>query len=171
MLALLALATATLSACGPATVPEPTPTAAFASEEEAFAAAEETYRAYTDALIDIDLDDPDSLETLYAWLAEDAESTARETFSTLAADDFTVSGVTAFQDFNGMSADPSIGDVSATVCLNVTDVDVLDSSGRSIVSEDRPDLQPLLVEFSRAPTSTGLAIVSTQPSDELVCAL
>lgn len=169
MLALLALATATLSACGPATVPEPTPTAAFASEEEAFAAAEETYRAYIDALIRIDLEDSDSLETLYAWLADNAESTSRETFSALAADNFTVSGVTAFQNFSGVSADPSKGDVSATVCLNVADVDVLDSSGQSIVSEDRPDLQPLSLEFSRAPTSTGLAIVSTQPSDELVC--
>src|SRR5690606_26029635 len=45
----LVLAAVSLSACAPTPTPTPTPTAAFASEEEAFAAAEEVYRAYNDA--------------------------------------------------------------------------------------------------------------------------
>ncbi|GAA1524263.1 hypothetical protein HD600_000056 [Microbacterium ginsengiterrae] len=49
LLAVAAVAAVALSACGPAAEPTPTPTAAFASEEEAFTAAEETYRAYNDA--------------------------------------------------------------------------------------------------------------------------
>ena len=53
----LALALGLTTACQPE--PSPSPSApAFANEEEAFAAAEETYRAYVDALNQVDLSDP-----------------------------------------------------------------------------------------------------------------
>lgn len=45
----LALTAGALAACTPTPEPSPTPTALFSSDEEAFAAAEETYRAYNDA--------------------------------------------------------------------------------------------------------------------------
>ena len=48
---LLAASVVALTGClGSAPDPTPTPTAVFTSEEEAFAAAEETYRAYIDAV-------------------------------------------------------------------------------------------------------------------------
>ena len=46
---MVAIALSSLLGCAPEPAPVPTPTPAFASEEEAFAAAEEVYRAYNDA--------------------------------------------------------------------------------------------------------------------------
>ncbi len=50
----------------------------FASEEEAFAAAEETYRAYVDALNQVDLSDPETFEAVYAWTTGDANADERK---------------------------------------------------------------------------------------------
>lgn len=165
----LVLAAVTLSACAPTPTPSPTPTAAFASEEEAFAAAEDTYRAYTNALSKVSLADPESLENVYVWLVDGAASTSRQTFSELSAEDFTVTGTTTFSNFDGNVANLDSGEIESFVCLDVTDVEVLDSAGNSIVSEDRPDLQPLRVIFTRANTATGLAIASTQPLEAEAC--
>ena len=51
---------------------------AFATEEEAFAAAEETYREYVDALNQVDLSDPETFEAVYAWTTGDANAKERE---------------------------------------------------------------------------------------------
>jgi hypothetical protein len=59
--ATLALALALTTACAPDPAPTPSPTG-FASQEEAFAAAEATYRAYVDALNAVDLSDPATFE-------------------------------------------------------------------------------------------------------------
>src|SRR5688500_5990965 len=65
-LAAPALVTGLLAGC--AGDPEPAETThGFASEEEAFAAAEETYRAYVDALNQVDLSDPETFEPVLAW--------------------------------------------------------------------------------------------------------
>ena len=47
-----------MSGCAADPSVEPTPTPTFANEDEAFAAAEATYRAYVDALNQVDLADP-----------------------------------------------------------------------------------------------------------------
>ena len=54
--------------------PDPEPTPLFSSEEEAFAAAEATYRAYVDALNQVDLSDPETFEEVYAWTTGDANA-------------------------------------------------------------------------------------------------
>lgn len=169
MLVLMAVACTALGACSPTAAPSPTPTAAFASEEEAFAAAEETYRAYIDALSDADMADSSSLERVYDWLQGDAESTSRETFSELSAEGYVISGPTKYENFTGTLADTNSGQVQAGVCLDVGDVDVLNEDGHSIVSDDRPDHQSLSLVFLPASTPTGLAIASTQPSDVETC--
>ena len=66
----------------------------FTSEADAFAAAEETYRAYVDALNQVDLSDPETFEDVYAWTTGDANADARETFSQMHADGWTVQGDT-----------------------------------------------------------------------------
>lgn len=169
MLALLVLAGATLSACSSTPEPSPTPTAAFASEEEAFAAAEETYRAYTDVLSQVDIAEHASLEEVYSWLVEGAAAASRETFSELSAENFTVAGETTFSNFEGTEVNLKSGQVDAEVCLDVSDVDVLDPGGQSIVAENRPDHQPTHATFVIASTPTGLAISSIQQSDTDIC--
>ncbi|MET0860918.1 MAG: hypothetical protein ABW091_07810, partial [Microbacterium sp.] len=69
----LVLASAALSGCTPQPAPTPTPTG-FATEDEAFAAAEETYRAYVDALNQVDLSDPETFEPVYAWTTGEANA-------------------------------------------------------------------------------------------------
>lgn len=171
MLALLALAASALSACTPMPEPTPTPTAAFASEEEAFAAAEETYRTYTDALSHVDIAEYASIEQVFGWLVADAAAASRETFSQLAAEELSVTGDTVLSNFEGIEVDLTSGQVDAMVCIDVSDVDVLNLDGQSIVAEDRPDLQPMHTTFVPAPTPTGLAISSTQQSDTDICTL
>ncbi|MCK3770539.1 hypothetical protein MZK47_12740 [Microbacterium aerolatum] len=100
---------------------------------------------------------------------DDAAAASREAFSELSAEDFTVSGATTYSNFEGTGVDLTSGQVDAVVCLDVTDVDVRNSSGQSIVTDDRPDHQPMQATFVPASTTTGLAISSTQQSETDTC--
>lgn len=157
------------SGCLPQPAPEPSP--AFSSEAEAFAAAEETYRAYVDALNQVDLSDPETFEDVYAWTTGDANAGARESFSQMHADGWTVTGTSGYSNFVGTDFDPGDSDetVKADVCLDVTNVDVLDAGGESVVPNDRRDRQPATLAFAEADTSTGLAIASSEATDGHEC--
>ncbi len=94
----LAMVIGMTTACQPE--PEPSPsTPVFATEEEAFAAAEETYRAYVDALNQVDLSDPETFEPVYAWTTGDANANERETLSQMHADGWEVTGLTVVAEF------------------------------------------------------------------------
>lgn len=157
---------AVLSGCTPEPEPTPTPTAAFASEEEAFAAAEEVYAAYVSALNAVDFSTPGSFESVYSLLTGDAESSVRKSFSEFHAEGVSVSGTTEYEMFTGASFDSS--SVVANVCLDVTNVVVSDSSGESLVSPDRPNKQPMSITFSVG-GQDRLLISSMMASDELSC--
>ncbi len=88
----LAIVAGLATGCRPE--PAPSPTApVFSSEEEAFAAAEQTYRAYVDALNEVDLSDPATFEAVYAWTTGDANAQGSEDASVeMHADGWTVSG-------------------------------------------------------------------------------
>ena len=81
----LALALGMTTACQPEPAPSPSGPV-FANEEEAFAAAEETYRAYVDALNQVDLSDPETFEAVYAWTTGEANASERKTLSQMHAD-------------------------------------------------------------------------------------
>lgn len=164
-----ALALVVLAGCSPEPESTPEPTAAFASEEEAFQAAEATYRAYIDAVNEIDLEDPDTFEDAFAWLAGDAESASRKTFSEFRANRYSMSGETLLARFEPLEADLDTEKVVVNLCTDVSSVDVQNSSGQSVVSPDRPDLQPLTVEFEAAKTATGLVISSSTGSNDFSC--
>lgn len=139
LLAATALAAA-LSACAPTASPTPSPTSTgFASEEEAFAAAEATYRAYVDALNQVDLSDPATFEPVYALTSGELNAQDRESFSKLHAEGTRVSGSTRILAINRDKAD--LPQVTLNVCTDVSDVKVTDENGKSLVSADRPDLQ------------------------------
>lgn len=136
-----------------------TPT--FATEEEAFAAAEETYRAYVDALNQVDLSDPDTFEPVYEWTTGDAHSEARETFSQMHADGWSVGGATIASLVQPRLAGgkDATSSVELAVCLDVSSVTLLDATGQSVVSEERPDVQSMLVTLTPLQSSpTGWAI-------------
>lgn len=137
--------TALLAGCSPD--PAPTPTPAFDSENEAFADAEATYRAYNDALNLVDPSDPTTFEATYEFTAGDFEASDRENFTEMHAEGFTIIGDSRVTKFAGTETNRLRTRVNATVCIDVSAVDVLDPTGSSIVNPDRLDLYAIEVEF------------------------
>lgn len=143
----LALSIGVLSGCTPTPEPTPTPTSAFASEEEAFAAAEETYRAYNDALNQVDPSSPDTFEKLFELSSGSFEQADRENFSIMHADGHTIEGQAEVLSFTGHETAPPFDTVTAIVCLDVSEVIVRDVNGDSLVNPNRPDRYALDVGF------------------------
>lgn len=130
-------------------MPQPTPTPTFTSEAEAFAAAEATYRAYVDALNQVDLADPETFEAVYAWTTGEANVEGRELFSRMHADGWSVDGASVVSRVEPLVAESDALAIGA--CLDVSAVDVRDTSGASVVSGSRPDHQSIRVEFILEP--------------------
>ena len=145
--AMLALALA--AGCTPTPEPTPTPTG-FASDAEAFRAAEETYRAYVDALNQVDLADPKTFEPVFAWTTGDANRAARKSFTEMHANGWTVEGLSLPLLVELRAFDRSSQTVSLSVCLNVSDVQLRDAAGESVVAADRRDVQSMAVDMARA---------------------
>lgn len=163
------VAAASLAACGPAPAPTPTPTAAFASEEEAFAAAEATYRAFTRRLNEIDLADPRTFEPLFELSSGEFESADRKAYSSMHAKGFTIDGTTTILSFEGTKADLPRNVVEAEVCLDVSDVTVVDSAGASQVDPNRPNIYALDVAF--VSDGRSLTIDSASVDRQKTCTL
>ncbi|WP_042537410.1 hypothetical protein [Microbacterium sp. MEJ108Y] len=144
---MIATALGQLLGCAPGPTPVPTPTPAFASEAEAFAAAEEVYRAYNDALNEIDPSDPQTFEPLYVLASGELEAADRENFSVMHAEGHVIRGDARVVSFNGESSSPLFERVVAVVCLDVSAVQVTDAGGRSLVTPERPNVYALSVEF------------------------
>jgi ABC-type oligopeptide transport system substrate-binding subunit len=158
----------TLAACAPDPAPPPTPTG-FASEEEAFAAAEATYRAYVDALNQVNLADPATFEPVFSSLSGSALAASKKSLTELHADGYTLKGETRYTEAERSEADREDGTVALDICLDVTDVDVSDASGQSVVSPDRLNVQPLRVTFVSSQTSERMTVDSSQSSEDFVC--
>jgi len=166
----LGLAAAAVTGCSPH--PEPAvPTPAFSSEEEAFAAAEETYRAYVDALNQVDLSDPATFEDVYAWTTGDANANERKTLSSMHADGWTVSGHTQIDSFEGdVFSRETESLITARVCSDISRVQVTDANGESVVAADRPNVYALDVVFvEERSTPTRLAIASSNAIEDDSC--
>lgn len=156
-----------LTACTPEPDPSPTPTG-FASDAEAFAAAEKTYRAYVDALNAIDFGDPSTFEPVLAWTTGTLNAEDRRDFSHYHANDMEVVGAYRVTNVTPADVDASASmpaDVAIDACFDVSDTDVLDGSGSSVVSTTRPDVLALRITLVPAATPTGLAIASVSPTD------
>ncbi len=140
---------AILAGCAPtATAPQPTPT--FSSDAEAFAAAEATYREYVKALNAVDLTDPETFEGVYAWTTGYANAEERITLSQMHADGWTVRGSTLVDGFHRIATargSDGVSTVTLLVCSDVSNVRVVDTSGKSVVGESRPEVYALEVRF------------------------
>ncbi|GAA3901490.1 hypothetical protein [Microbacterium invictum] len=159
-----------LAGCTPEPTPTPTPTG-FASEAEAFAAAEETYRAYVDAGNQIDLSDPTTFEALFAWSTGELNELDRQAYSEFHAEQVTMSG-----DARVIRVKPQSWDTSSTVtltaCVDVSEVLFFNADGSPRTNSDREPLQALsidLVDASSSPTGLLVQGVSTA-QDGAVCA-
>lgn len=146
--ALLAASIVALTGClGPAPEPTPTPTAVFSSEEEAFAAAEETYRAYIDAVnaryADAD-SDPAPQSLLIGTALEDDLASIRS-FNELG---IRVVGETSIRELQDIAADLESGDVQIDVCLDSTQTRVLNASGVDVTMAERDPFTALRIDLT-----------------------
>ncbi|MCK2032042.1 hypothetical protein [Microbacterium sp. KSW4-4] len=147
LLAVLAFGVSLLSGCTPAPESTPTPSPAFTSDEEAFAAAEATYREFTRRLNEVDTSDPATFEPLYELSTGDFEKADRKAYSAMHAEGVKVEGETRILSFAAVESDATHKAVAAVVCLDVSDVEVTDSNGVSQVAPGRPDVYALRVNF------------------------
>lgn len=157
-----------LLGCAPEPEPTPTPTAAFASEEEAFAAAEEVYRAYNDALNQIDPSDPETFEPIFSLTSGEFEESDRKNFSIMQAEKHEITGDAVVLSFRGQSASPLLDEVVASVCLDVTAVEIVSAEGASLVAPDRPDVYALKVIF-RTGDEAPITISSAERQENATC--
>lgn len=161
------LAVAALVGCTPAPEPEPTKTELFASDEEAFAAAEETYRAYTDALNQVDTRDPDTFEPVYQYSSGSFEASDKENLSWMHAENLTLGGETRVIEFVGTHISRDRSDIQARVCIDVSAMTLVNPAGESQVNPTRPDTYALDVTFKA--DDARLLIDSAQTPEDQSC--
>ena len=142
----LAVGSVVLSGCSPAPEPTPTPTAVFASEEEAYAAAEETYRAYIDAFNAVDLSDPSTFESVLSFTTGDYQSDERKSLSEMHAQGHVRGGAIQVLSFLGEDASDQ-SEIRARACTDISSTTFTDENGTSLVPPDRPDRIALSLTF------------------------
>ncbi|KQR36982.1 hypothetical protein ASF80_14270 [Microbacterium sp. Leaf159] len=148
-----------LTACAPTPVPTATPTAAFASEEEAYAAAEEVYRAYNDAVNARSNGTGGADADPQQYLTGLALEGDIDTQNLLASGDLHVSGDAAILKFAGETADLD-GDtptMTGIVCIDVSDVSLIDRSGADVTPLGREDKIAQRVVFLGAEDSLRIS--------------
>ena len=169
MLAALALRLV-LTGCGgsepPVPTPTPAPTAAFASEEEALAAAVEAYGRFTSVSDEIG----------------QAGGIGSERLLAVAAGDFMVGTVDGYRDWNEKGwrqigsktfHDVSIQSIFSNgvvvyLCEDISNVDVVDSAGASVVSATRVDTYFFQVELEMSPEDR-LLVTGRERWDDRSC--
>jgi hypothetical protein len=154
-----------LAACTPQPepAPKPTKTQLFSSDAEAFKAAEETYRAYTDALNKVDTSDPRTFEAVYSYETGDLKALDKKNLSTLRAEQLTVTGDTVIRGFEGVSTSAGFKEVIGSVCLDVSQTDIRDKTGASVVPPGRLDIYTAIVTFTSV---DGALLASHIEADE-----
>ena len=134
-------------------VPTASATPVFASDEEALAAAEEAYGAYLAVSDSIFTDGgarPERLEDVATGKFLEASISG---FEKVEAEGWRSTGRSEVHSIELQRFDPSsdIEMVVVFLCDDVSAVDVLDSTGRSVVSPDRPDRTLFEISFDLGP--------------------
>ncbi|CAH0156247.1 hypothetical protein [Microbacterium foliorum] len=159
----VALATGALIGCTLRPAPTPTPAAVFATEQDAFAAAEDAYGAYNEAFNAIDLSDPSTFEPVFALTTSDFRNADKETLSELSAAGLQFVGETKIIGFEGMSSTTHFEEVVALVCIDLSESDVVNAAGDSVVPIERPAVNTLRVTFAANAGSVLIAHADREP--------
>ncbi|WP_143740739.1 hypothetical protein [Microbacterium sp. SZ1] len=156
-----------LSACAPPPAPTPSPTPAFASEEDAFAAAEKVYRAYNDA--ENAERGGDHTADPNSYLTGPALETALSSRRLVEQAGWTLVGDGEVDTFSGTKAHltASPAKVAARVCLDVAGTRVLDKSGADVTPADR--LTRVLLDIEFITESDRLLIAKTEAAEDETC--
>lgn len=159
---------ALLVGCAPQTSSTPTPTPHFTSEQQAYAAAEQTYRNYIDALNKVDLSDPATFEDVYKWETGDALDTEKKSLTQMHADGWVLSGrsdITLMRPAAGSEWQST--QIQMDSCVDVGKVSLRDAHGDSTVAADRGDVQSIVITFvASSVTATGWRVSNVDGRDE-----
>lgn len=136
----------------------------FATEEEAFAAAEATYRAYVD-LVNRRRDRSDSVPSPTTLLTGEALEADLQAQKKLSDAGLKIVGDTAVDRFDGISSDAT--SVSAFVCIDATDTRVRDKNGNDVTPTNRELRSTLRVRFVLA--DDAFLIVRSEPGGQSLC--
>lgn len=163
-----------LGGCGTPTVPPlptPTATAAFASDEEALAAAEAAYAAYLEVSRVISEDGGRDPERIEGYAAGDLLASAYEGFASLHDKGWRIEGEARIVKSVLQFVAPTLGEqsVGAYFCVDVSGTDVLNSDGESVVAPDRADVFAVEVVFD-ALNEDELVPSITEPWEASLCA-
>ena len=172
-----AVVLAALSGCMQTTEkPTPTPSAAatpaFASDEEALAAAEKAYAAYLAVSNDVGHSggvEPERFEKVSSSGALTNALTAAQKFRDSKS---RLVGDTKFKSMSLQRAnysDPATVELEVYVCDDVSATDVLDSGGVSIVKPGRVEIVPFVATFVSSSASPMLLADKTLWSGESFC--
>jgi len=164
--ALSAMLVLALAGCTTPEPPEPTPTPAFASEEEAFAAAEATYRAYVDALNQLHAG-ADATPAPTDYLIGTALEAELVTQRTLEEMHRSLVGTAVVASFTATSLSTDHTEIEAVVCLDVSDSRVIDADGDDVTPSERPSVLALEIGFVQ--TGGELAVASSKVADHQTC--
>lgn len=165
--AVILIAALMLTGCGAGSAPpavsgSPTSTTTPDADDEAFRAAEATYRAYVDALNAVDLSDPATFEPVFALTTGKLNDETRATLAEMHSAGWRVEGQSHVQHLRAIRVD--VLEVELAACLDVAAVRVLDQSGAVVTGEDRQPLQRLTVRTLRTGDSQFIAAV--EPGDQ-----
>ena len=167
-LAALTLAAALLlSGCVPqvpAVVPPPEQTTepVFASDEEALAAATDAYTAYLAMSDLIAQEGGANPERIAPFVTEEALSDQVGQFLPYTQRSLHTVGVTKFDRVTlqqSVEATPGVIEVATYVCLDVSDVRIIDKSGTDVTPIERANRLPLEVGFEDQ-SGTGILLMS-----------
>lgn len=157
-----ALALALTTGCAPDPAPSPTPTG-FASDAEAYAAAEATYRAYLNAS-NARREDSASLPDPADFLTGEALTGEIKSASEFETAGVSLEGEITLDSFTPLSS--TTGSVDAVACIDVSKTSVIDQAGRDVTPTERPRLQSLEITAVWTPTGT---LISSSVSGEAEC--
>lgn len=138
--------------CTAPSTPTPTsnpPTVApiFASDEEALAAATSAYTDYLSVAGTIAHEGGVDAQRMSDVAVDEAFDTEIEALTGMADAGTVGVGEVRFDSFELQSVDSASGAISAYVCLDVSESDVINHSGESVVPSDRAKRLPLEVGF------------------------
>ena len=150
-----------LAGCAPGPAPKPTPTPLFTSEADAFKAAEQVYRDYNDAS-NSRRDGKAGVDPqrFLAGQALEDDINARRSFE---EKHLRVVGPNRVSSFDPIDYDQARGQVSANLCIDVTESHVVDEAGNDVTQPSRTGLVALHVILTeqRAHLAITSAIAGT----------
>jgi hypothetical protein len=145
--------------------PTPTSTPLFASDEEALAAAEEAYAAYLAASDAITAEGGASPERIDPFVASQLRQSARDSLSEFQEANLHTVGASTFDTvtLQQVRTDESgASEVSIYVCLDISAVRLIATSGADVTPGDRSDRLPLTVSFRSAGQTADLVLEESE---------